>query len=51
MAKKTTTPETTATTTYLQTTGFTYDIAIKKYKDFTGGQIQDKELCMLTLAI
>lgn len=46
--KKTTTTE---TTTYLQTTGFTYDIAIKKYKDFTGWQIQDKELVMLTLAI
>lgn len=45
--------KTTATTatTYLQTTGFTYDIASKKYKDFIGGQIEDKELIMLTLAI
>lgn len=48
MAKKTTA---TATTTYLQTTGFTYDIALKKYKDFDGGEIIDKELAILTLAI
>lgn len=47
--KKTT--ATTATPTYLQTTGFSYNIALKKYKDFDGGEIIDKELAMLTLAI
>lgn len=39
------------TTTYIQTTGFTYDVSIKKYKDFDWWQIINKEIAMLILAI